>query len=192
MIAPIQRFEQQNDRSLGAGGRTAIATTTIDGEASVSVMRRFWLRVLFALNAIGAGGCGLLVLAAPERAAEWLFEGNFTPDASSRVLGCIWVALGLVSIAGLLRPVTFCPVLVIQFVYKLTWLLAIATPAFAKGEAIPPALAIIFGGWVIAVGATVPWGYLLSRPRQQAELTNDRVVVSEVTSTYSCPSATRL
>lgn len=180
MIAPIQRPFETNSESLSVvSAEPTEATTAFDRESSVSVIRRFWLRVLFALNALGAGGCGLLVLTAPELAAEYLFAGDFVPDESSRVLGCIWVALGLVSIAGLLRPVTFCPVLVIQFVYKLAWLLAIGAPAFAKGETVPAILALIFGGWVVAVGVTVPWRILFSRSRQSAVSTSQCVEASE-------------
>ncbi|HEX6985574.1 MAG TPA: hypothetical protein VF170_09365, partial [Planctomycetaceae bacterium] len=73
--------------------------------------RRFWLRVLFGLDVIGAGGPGVLLLAAPETASRWLFAGGLTPDAGTAVLGCVWAALGLLSIAGLFRPVTFSPVL---------------------------------------------------------------------------------
>lgn len=157
MIAPIRPFDRD---TLPGATAEAAASPPPNGEHAVPEARRFWLRVLFAFDILGAGGCGLLVLAAPDLARRWLFAESFTPDASGNVLGCIWIALGLLSIAGLVRPVTFSPVLLVQFAYKLTWLLAIALPSAVAGGAVPSVLALIFGGWVIAVGVTVPWRHL--------------------------------
>lgn len=132
----------------------------------VSQSRRVWLRVLFALDILGAGGPGVLMLAAPDKAGDLLFGGDLTPDAATRVLGCVWIALGLLAVAGMLRPVTFSPVLLLQFGYKLVWLSVVALPAAVAGEPVPPVLAIVSAGWVVAVGIAVPWGDLL-RPEER-------------------------
>ena len=97
------------------------------------------------------------MLVAPQLANDLIFDGGLTPDTGTRVLGCVWVALGLLSVAGLLRPVTFSPVLLVQFGYKLIWLVIVGVPALAAGETVPPVLAAIFAGWVVAVGAATPW-----------------------------------
>lgn len=130
---------------------------------AVSERRRFWLRVLFALDVIGAGGPGVLMLVAPEVANRLLFAGELTPDAATRVLGCVWVSLGLLSIAGLFRPVTFSPVLLVQFGYKLVWLVVVGFPTLMTGEPVPWVLAGIFAGWVAAVGVATPWSALFGR-----------------------------
>jgi hypothetical protein len=136
-------------------------------EGTVWERRRFWLRVLFALDVIGAGGPGVLMLAAPEAANRLLFAGGLTPDAGTRVLGCVWVSLGVLAVAGLFRPVTFGPVLLVQFGYKLIWLGVVGIPALVAGGAVPWVLAGIFAGWVAAVGVAAPWGALFGREARE-------------------------
>jgi len=177
MIAPRRPFDRR-DTSLvptlprgnaaawdarSNGPRDDVPTLPRGNEAErdgVSPRCRFWLRVLFALDIVGAGGPGVLMLAAPDKAADLLFAGDLAADAGTQVLGCIWVALGLLSIAGLLRPLTFSPVLLVQFAYKLIWLLAIGLPAAATGDRVSPVLTAIFAGWVAAVGFAAPWRVL--------------------------------
>ena len=135
---------------------------TGDRGAGRDAVRRVWLRVLFALDFVGAGGPGVLMLAAPDKAGDLLFGGNLSPDAATRVLGCVWIALGLLSVAGLMRPVRFSPVLLVQFAYKLVWLIAIGLPTIAAGGSVPPVLAAIFVMWVLAVGIAAPWRVLFA------------------------------
>ena len=47
--------------------------------------------------------------------------------------------------------------LVLQFAYKLIWLLAVGVPALFDGAAVPPFVALIFAGWVGAAGIAAPW-----------------------------------
>ena len=139
------------------------AGSPVDRTAATPGRRRL-LRVLFALDVVGAGGPGILMLAAPEPAAKTLFYGSeLTADAGTQALGCIWVALGVLSVAGLVRPVRFSPVLVLQFVYKLIWLLAVGLPAVATGRPVPPVLATIFAFWVAVVGVAAPWRLLFGK-----------------------------
>ncbi len=132
----------------------------------VAPTRRLWLRVLFALDVVGAGAPGVLMLVSPDDAADLLFGGGLAAGPATAVLGCIWIALGLLSLAGVARPVTFSPVLLVQFVYKLVWLCAVGIPAALAGDGLPPVLTAIFAGWVVAVGLAAPWGTLFG-PRMK-------------------------
>lgn len=173
MIAPIGHLRPGSEpvpafqrRGASAGDTAANAPVetgpAVDLGSGRDEIRRVWLRVLFALDIVGAGGPGVLMLAAPDKAGELLFAGNLSPDAATRVLGCVWIALGLMSVAGLMRPVRFSPVLLVQFAYKLVWLLAIGLPTILAGGSVPPVLTVIFAAWVLAVGIAAPWRTLLA------------------------------
>lgn len=175
MIAPgrfdsgryVVRLPREGLRSLpGTGGDAGFAASPPAPApgAAVTPARRLRLRVLFALDVVGAGGPGVLMLLAPDKASDLLFSGRLESNAGTQVLGCIWVALGLLSVAGVLRPVRFSPVLLVQFAYKLIWLLAVGLPAAVSGAGVPPVLTAIFAGWVVAVGFAAPWR-LLFGPR---------------------------
>jgi hypothetical protein len=139
----------------------ALAMRSATSAPRVTRPREFWLRVLFALDIVGAGVPGSLLLVSPHVIGEWLFGGDLSPDAATSVLGSIWIALGLLSIAGLAWPVAFSPILLVQLTYKLTWLLAVALPTVATGRPVPLLAAVVSAIWVIAVAAAVPWRLLL-------------------------------
>ena len=122
-----------------------------------------WTLVVAGIAALVLPGPGLLMLLAPARVDEWLFAGGLAPDAGAAVLGSVWLAFAALAVAGLFRPVTFSPVLLVQFAYKLIWLLAVAAPAVAAGEQVPWLLTVVFAFWVVAVGVCLPWSALFGR-----------------------------
>ena len=142
---------------------------SLSDNASVTPTRRFWLRVLFALDVIGAGVPGVLLLLHSRPAIEWLFAGQAAPGAATAMLGCIWLSMGLLALAGLFRPVTCSPLLLLQLLYKATWLAFVAAPFAAQGEAVPLAVAAVFLGWTIAVAFALPWRELLASDVRQAK-----------------------
>ncbi|MCH2197992.1 MAG: hypothetical protein MK081_04370 [Flavobacteriales bacterium] len=80
----------------------------------------------------------------------------------SRLVGALWIAIALVSIAGAIRPVTFSTVLVIQLIYKGLWLILVALPAFNTKYPYPRALAIFFAIWVFVLPFIIPWKTLFA------------------------------
>jgi hypothetical protein len=123
----------------------------------------FWLRVLFALDVIGAGVPGVLLLVQSAAAIDWFFAGGAAPGPVTAMLGCVWLGMGVLAIAGIVRPVALSPLLVLQLIYKTCWLAFVAAPAFSRGEAFSPVVAGVFLAWTIAVAITVPWRSLFAK-----------------------------
>ncbi len=152
------------DRNPSARVEREAAAVRVGGQCvPMLASRTFWLRVLFFLDVFGAGVPGVLLLVSPNTAGEWLFAGQLNSGSATEVLGCVWLALGVAAIAGVYRPFTFSPLLLVQLAYKAIWLTAVALPAAWAGLTIPPALTAIVAGWVIAVGVALPWRDLFGR-----------------------------
>lgn len=73
------------------------------------------------------------------------------------MLGCVWLSMGLLAIAGLFRPVTFSPLLLLQLFYKGIWLGLFAVPSLWNGGTPPVVVSVLFLFWVFAVAAILPW-----------------------------------
>lgn len=71
-----------------------------------------------------------------------VFEGKVDESAGLRLLvGSLWFAILACSVAGLVMPRLFAPLLVVQIIYKSLWLLVFVAPLVAAGR-----------------GGDVPWG----------------------------------
>lgn len=143
---------------------TMTASTVLDPRLAVSPRRRTVLRAMYAANIVGAGLPGALMTFAPSWAMESMFGG-----AQDRIVfgvtGAVWLAIGLLSVAGLFRPLAFATVFVLQIVYKGIWVGAVALPMLAAGErtadVTPYAIffGLVVGLWLLGV----PFAALLSR-----------------------------
>jgi hypothetical protein len=79
-----------------------------------------------------------------------VFNGKFEESAGLRLLvGSLWFAILLASIAGLRWPGFFAPVLPIQIIYKLIWLLIFILPLWLSGQPYPGGISAVFVGIVI-------------------------------------------
>lgn len=125
-------------------------------------MEETLMRLVYVYNILGAGVVGVVVLLAPRIAAGRIFAGAVTLDASTSILGSIWLAVGVVSVLGLVFPAEMSAVFLVQLVYKSVWLLGVALPAIVtgKGRSIPPVMAILFAVWVVVLPFVTPFGYL--------------------------------
>ena len=111
MIAASSTTDRIGDRlreSVWPSRETAVAGPRRPA-ALVTPRRLLALRVLYALNVVGAGGLGVLLLAAPEAAADLLYGGGPTAGGSRTVLACVWISLGLLSVLGLRSPLRLSP-----------------------------------------------------------------------------------
>ncbi|MEO0910126.1 MAG: hypothetical protein AAFX96_07235, partial [Pseudomonadota bacterium] len=78
-----------------------------------------------------------------------VFEDKIQPsDGLILLVGSLWLAILLSSCAGLIWPLGFAPVLLIQIVYKTTWLVAFILPLWLAGQPYPAGIAISFAGIV--------------------------------------------
>ena len=61
----------------------------------------------------------------------------------------LWFAILLSSAAGLFAPAIFAPVILIQIVYKSSWLLLFVLPAMRRAERVPTGIALTFAAIVL-------------------------------------------
>lgn len=119
------------------------------------------LRLLYFANVLVAGWIGVSALFFPQQAARTVFQRVYPPSEALRLVGCLWLAIAGLSALGLGRPGPFAAVLVLQLVYKATWLLAVAVPALRAGRPFPAGMAVFFLVWVLVLPFVIPWRALL-------------------------------
>lgn len=120
------------------------------------------MKVMYAIAVIGAGCVGLMTLLSPKLASQYVFANATQVDAYLRILGALWLALGVGAGLGLFSPLKFSAVLLIQLIYKSVWVLVIAIPLFLNGNREPGLIFLsgLFTVWIIALMFAVPFQYL--------------------------------
>lgn len=83
-------------------------------------------RVMYGANVLGAGLPGLVITAFPTFARTEMFQNDPEPMTLG-MLGAIWLAIGIVSLAGLRDPERFLGVFAVQALYKSIWVITGAT-----------------------------------------------------------------
>ena len=115
------------------------------------------LKIIYIANIIVAGWISISSLFYPKIAATTVFQNAYQPTEVIRLVGCLWFAITILSILGLYRPISFSPILLVQFIYKGTWLLIVALPAIRNKENYPSGMALFFLIWVIVLPFIIPW-----------------------------------
>ena len=86
-----------------------------------------------------------------------VFQNMFQYSESFRLVGALWFAIFLLSIMGLLFPVKMSPVLMLQLIYKGSWLLVAALPAILNKQSYPSGMVTFFLIWVLVLRFVIPW-----------------------------------
>lgn len=120
-------------------------------------MEDLLLRIIYAANVFVAGAIGVSALFTPMRAVQTVFEGAVAPSEGLRVTGALWLAIAILSAVGLLAPKPMQPVLVLQIVYKGSWLLVAGLPAMLDGRPYPAGIFWFFVVWVAVLPWVVDW-----------------------------------
>ena len=115
------------------------------------------LRILYVLNIIVAGQIAISALFNPDNSAKTTFSGAYLSTEIIRLVGCFWLAITILSILGLWKPITFSPILLVQLIYKGTWLLIVALPAIQNNIPYPKPMALFFVAWVLVLPFIIPW-----------------------------------
>ncbi|HMD67375.1 MAG TPA: hypothetical protein VKF42_00755 [Chitinivibrionales bacterium] len=91
-------------------------------------------------------------------------RAHFPESAGWRTLtGSLWTAILIASVLGLFQPVLFCPVLLLQVIYKTLWLLVYVAPRIAKADRrseIDWGTSTTFLLVVVLYPLVIPWHYL--------------------------------
>jgi hypothetical protein len=123
-----------------------------------------WMRFMYAITLVAAGGTGVAILLAPEVLTDllgWPFPEPLFPGAYA---GCL-VAFGILSVLGLRSPVKFVPVLFFQLCYKVTWVALVFLPLWMRGE-LPSYYGLVTMFMVVAIIGdlvALPFAYLFKK-----------------------------
>ncbi len=115
------------------------------------------LKIIYIANIIVAGWISITSVFNPNKAALTVFQNAYQPTELIRLVGCLWLAIAIISVLGLWRPISFSPILLVQLIYKGTWLLVVAVPAIKNNQAYPSGMALFFLIWVLVLPFVIPW-----------------------------------
>ena len=123
-----------------------------------------WMRFMYAITSVGAGGLGLAMLLIPEVLTDllgWPFPEPLFPGAYA---GCL-VAFGILCALGLRSPIKFAPVLFYQLCYKLIWVAFVLIPLWMRGEL--PSYHMLFTSFMVLAIildlVAIPFGHIFRK-----------------------------
>ncbi len=117
---------------------------------SVSTLRLYLLRFAYLLN--------FLMLGLDVWPAIIGHQGPWDPVRGAAF--SFWAALSLLSGLGLRYPVKMLPLLLLQFAYKIVWILAVALPVWSRGESTGLDTAFVVGAVLDLI--VIPWPLVLA------------------------------
>ena len=120
------------------------------------------LKLVYVANIIVAGWISISSLFYPKTAQLSVFENQFIYSEAFRLVGALWFAIFLLSILGLFFPQKMSLVLVLQLIYKLSWLVFAAFPAMMNTQPYPKGMATFFVIWVVVLPFVIPWKNIFS------------------------------
>jgi hypothetical protein len=115
------------------------------------------IKSVYLANIIVAGYIGVTSLFFPKLSSTTIFQNSYPTTDVIRLVGCLWLAIAILSVLGLWRPLLFSPVLLLQLLYKGSWLLAVAIPAIRNNQEYPSGMAVFFLIWVLVLPFLIPW-----------------------------------
>jgi len=123
-----------------------------------------WLKGMYILTIIHAGGSGLGIILIPSIIRS-IFGWPSQDPIVFGICGSVWVAFGLLSILGLRSPLKFSPVLLLQLSYKVVWFVGVILPVLITGKF--PAYAIgyvvFFAAYIIGDLIAIPFSYVFAK-----------------------------
>jgi hypothetical protein len=122
-----------------------------------------WLRAMYIYTAVIAGGMGLAMILVPGRVQS--MSGMPAQDPVAFGLnGSLFLAFGLVALAGLRAPLKYCPLLLMELLYKMIWFAGVVVPLMLRGEFPQSATvqAVIFATFIAGDLVAIPFRYLFA------------------------------
>jgi hypothetical protein len=118
------------------------------------------LKIIYLANILVAGWISLTSLFWPKTALTTVFNNSLAYSEAIRLVGALWLAIFLLSVAGLFFPQRMSLVLLFQLIYKSAWLLVVALPALLNNQPYPKGMALCFVLWVVVLPFIIPWSTL--------------------------------
>jgi hypothetical protein len=118
---------------------------------------------MYIYTAIGTSSFGLATIFAP-RLLQSLFGFPGQDPIFFGMLGSVLIAIGLLAIPGLKYPLRFLPVLLLQLLYKLLWLLTVFLPLLISGQLTGYAILLmnIFVIYIAGALIAIPFAHLFA------------------------------
>ncbi|HOY12919.1 MAG TPA: hypothetical protein PLY70_07245 [Saprospiraceae bacterium] len=115
------------------------------------------IKIVYIANIIVAGYIGITSMFFPKIASNNIFQNAYQTSDIIKLVGCLWMAIAIISVIGLWRPMTFSPVLLLQLIYKASWLGVVAIPAIKNHQSYLSGMAVFFLIWVLILPFVIPW-----------------------------------
>ena len=127
-------------------------------------IRLGWLKGMYIYTIGGAGGFGLGIIFIPN-VMRSIFSWPSQDPIVFGVTGSVYLAFALLSILGLLSPLKFVPVLLLQLSYKVIWLIGVILPLLVTGKFPMYAIlhVLIFVSYIIGDLIAIPFSYVFSK-----------------------------
>jgi len=87
------------------------------------------------------------------------FKGSSSP--AEAVAWCVWASYSVLSIIGIIRPLKMLPIVLLEILYKVLWLVLVAYPLWSTNQLIgSPAEKMTYTFlWVVLPIIAMPWKY---------------------------------
>ena len=123
-----------------------------------------WLKGMYIYTIIGAGGVGLGIVVMPDGMRS-IFGFPSQDPIVFGLCGSVYVAFGLLSILGLLSPLKFSPILLLQLCYKVVWFIGVILPILFAGKFPNYALiyVVVFASYIIGDLIAIPFSYVFAK-----------------------------
>jgi hypothetical protein len=122
-----------------------------------------WLKAMYIITIIVAGGFGLGMILAPST-LQSMFD-NVCDPVTYGINGSVFLAFGLLAILGLRDPLKFAPILLLQLVYKTLWFIGVVLPLLVTGRfpASEILTVVIFALVIVGDVIAIPFAYVLAK-----------------------------
>jgi len=127
-------------------------------------IRYGWLKGMYVYTALGAGLSGLGIILMPETFAS-MWKMPIQDPIIYGIVGSVFLAFGLISILGLISPLKFAPILLLQMAYKIIWFIGVILPTVFTGQLHWYAFIFImvFATYIIGDMIAIPFKYLFNK-----------------------------
>ncbi|MGD2176007.1 MAG: hypothetical protein PVJ27_11435 [Candidatus Brocadiaceae bacterium] len=123
------------------------------------------LHIPYVFNILVLTPVALMTFLGGEPAARKVFQNKFPESKGIRtILGAQWTAILLGSVAGLFFPLVMSPILILQVIYKVLWIVVFAAPRWltGRGSEVPSAIAGVFLAIIAGYPWLIPWSALFA------------------------------
>ncbi len=127
-----------------------------------------WLKGMYILTIIHAGGSGLGMILCPSALRSFFGWPSQDPIVFG-ILGSLMVAFGLISILGLRSPLKISPILLLQLAYKVVWFIGVFFPFLVAGKfpAYATGYVVFFVIYIIGDLIAIPFSYVFAKQSER-------------------------